>query len=117
MKLYATTTSERASKGQGGNEYIISEFSVDREIIGQVELYLYNDAKHHGTDTDEWTLKFRNGGDDDDNDWDILAQGYIPNKLATKGKKQKGEGVECPQCGQVSKTNDPCPKCGFNAYY
>ena len=28
MKLYATTTSERASKGQGGNTYIITDYYV-----------------------------------------------------------------------------------------
>jgi len=102
MKLYATTTSERASKGQGGNEYIVADFSVNREIIGQIELYLYDDAKHYGTDNNEWVLKFRNGSDKEDNDWEILAQDNIPNKLAqTKGKKQKGE--ICRHCGKIHK--------------
>lgn len=31
MKLYATTTSERASKGQGGNEYIHITLLDDRK--------------------------------------------------------------------------------------
>lgn len=82
MNLYARATSDRASKGQGGNEYIVVEFTVGSpdNIIGQVELYLFDDGKHHGTDTDEWVLKFRNRGDEEDNDWDILAQDNIPNK-------------------------------------
>ena len=34
MKLYATTTSERASKGQGGNDYLIIDVSgEDQEIF------------------------------------------------------------------------------------
>ncbi len=31
MKLYATTTSERASKGQGGNEFIKAVFTVNKD--------------------------------------------------------------------------------------
>ena len=30
MKLYATVTSERATKGQGGNKKIVSSFTVER---------------------------------------------------------------------------------------
>ena len=30
MKLYATTTSERASKGQGGNEFLNIEIQAER---------------------------------------------------------------------------------------
>ena len=29
MRLYATTTSERASKGQGGNQYLIIEIKAE----------------------------------------------------------------------------------------
>jgi hypothetical protein len=32
MKLYATTTSERATKGQGGNKYILTQLTIDRDI-------------------------------------------------------------------------------------
>lgn len=31
MKLYATTTSERASKGQGGNEYLFLQVKNEKE--------------------------------------------------------------------------------------
>lgn len=39
MKLYATTTSERASKGQGGNDYIKIELQREREHITHVIEY------------------------------------------------------------------------------
>lgn len=88
MKLYATTTSERASKGQGGNEYIIIDLKVGSAknsfSIGQVEVILNNDTKH-GCNTDEWVLQWRSSEHDD---WNILAQGNIDN---TKGEKKKGE--------------------------
>jgi len=39
MKLYATTTSERASKGQGGNEYIcIDLLDENKEKIAEINL-------------------------------------------------------------------------------
>ena len=105
MKLYATTTSERASKGQGGNEYVVSEFNVEREVIGQVELYLFDDDKS-GYNENEWVLKFREGGEGEGNDWEILAQGHIP----AKSKKQKGEcangyQLPCNICPKDGKGN------------
>lgn len=40
MKLYATTTSERASKGQGGNEYLDIAIRNDtEEIIALISFY------------------------------------------------------------------------------
>ena len=33
MKLYATTTSERAWKGQGGNKYLSIEIKTDKTIL------------------------------------------------------------------------------------
>lgn len=42
MKLYATTTSERASKGQGGNNFLDIELSIgtakDSHVIAKVML-------------------------------------------------------------------------------
>ena len=87
MILYATTTSERASKGQGGNEYIIIDLNVYHEQIGQLEL-LYKPDSKDGCDTDEWVLQYRPYGSAEDRDWTIIAQGnVIP---ARKGEKQKG---------------------------
>ena len=47
MKLYATTTSERASKGQGGNKEIIVSLNVgsadDSREVAQIILTAFND--------------------------------------------------------------------------
>ena len=85
MKLYAEVTSDRASKGQGGNKYIIVDFTVgnvSRENIGQVELY-YSDDTKHGVELDEWILQYRPS---EEEDWIIIAQGNVERK----GKKRKG---------------------------
>lgn len=102
MKLYATTTSERASKGQGGNRNIIVEFTVqdgnEYKKIGEVELYYNNDTiLDKDVEFDEWTLSFRLG-DDPEVDPEIIAQGHVrPN---SKGEKKKDEKeMTCWYCG------------------
>lgn len=42
MKIYATTTSERASKGQGGNEYLLIQVGDDTGKV-QLLLQVFND--------------------------------------------------------------------------
>lgn len=70
MKLYATTTSERASKGQGGNKQLTVEFKVEtdkgREIVGQVEMRVERETIH-------------------------LISNVPQYKVYIKGKSQKGE--------------------------
>ncbi len=84
MKLYATTTSERASKGQGGNKYLkINVMNDKQEQIVYIEI-MPSDL-HNGKTS-------------------IVS--YFSNKLAitekyvlediTKGKSQKGE--KCRNC-------------------
>jgi hypothetical protein len=44
MKLYVTTTSERASKGQGGNEYLVIKLQMldeNKEIQPFCKLYYH----------------------------------------------------------------------------
>ena len=65
MKLYATVTSERASKGQGGNEWIEVELKVEDRVtpIGYIMLdYIGN----------EWIVKWKAHGSVDA---EIIAQG------------------------------------------
>lgn len=38
MKLYATVTSERASKGQGGNKEVMIDVTVNKKSIGIVHV-------------------------------------------------------------------------------
>ena len=43
MKLYATTTSERATKGQGGNDYMQINIKDDTEkVFLQIDIIPYN---------------------------------------------------------------------------
>jgi len=79
MKLYATTTSERASKGQGGNKYIDITLK-DKFQLTLVEMSLYPE-----TTGKKYELVL-NGISDDV----ILTQFEKP-----KGKKQKGELCNC----------------------
>ena len=78
MKLYAKVQSERASKGQGGNEYL--NITILRKVNGQnVPVYFL------GVYEGEMVL--------------TNAQNEVVlwrESDRTKGEKQKGE---CPDCG------------------
>lgn len=72
MRLYATTTSERASKGQGGNDYIAIKLQAGEDRETFVRLYFHESA--------------------DGKSYEILNEDtdeIIYTKL--KGKRQKGE--------------------------
>lgn len=83
MKLYATTTSERASKGQGGNEYLNIDINIDSkeptyrvrvindELLGIV--YISLESLYFG----KWTTVYQ-------------TEQYF-NVSESKGNKQKGE--------------------------
>lgn len=91
MKLYATVASERATKGQGGNEYLRIELMVGSadmpERIGIIELRNEEDA---------YELVWH--------DEDPLARLKLDKSLRvlkriTKGNKQKGECSDCKRQG------------------
>ncbi len=75
MKLYATTTSERASKGQGGNNYLTIAIKDESERV-QLLLTVIND---NGTVTA--TIK----------DLDELRPNAFKKVWHIKGNKQKDE--------------------------
>ena len=88
MKLYATTTSERASKGQGGNKYIIIEV-LNENQNELLSLYVKEkgDGLVHITLTrPKPTTK----------ELEVLWQGYTRAK--EKGKSQKGEHKHDKNC-------------------
>lgn len=93
MKLYATVTSDRASKGQGGNDYICIKLTVQNGSkqdypIGEIILDYSDDVKNHGTAQNEWVLKYLPFHAYDPV---IIDQGNVePPQI--KGNKQKGEG-------------------------
>ena len=80
MNLYSTTTSERASKSQGGNEYLDTIFRVgdthDNKVIGTISLSI---------EDDEWSLCF--------------IDSNSPNSKPLELKRgQLKDNKQCPTC-------------------
>lgn len=86
MKLYATITSERASKGQGGNKYLEIEIKAEKVegIPTRANIYRIN----IDIDDDGFLLG------------SILDYSTGERMILTKAKRQKGD------------TDDVCSKCG-----
>ncbi len=99
MKLYATVTSERASKGQGGNEYL----DIDIMVGNTKNPVMLAQLTVRPTDEIE---KYTNNADDkghgfilvDDNDNVIAWWNENIQELGTlddiKGKRQKGDELD-----------------------
>lgn len=59
MKLYATTISERASKGQGGNDFIHVHFKGEREKGVYIDLgYVRLEIASNNLDEEFWQLGY-----------------------------------------------------------
>lgn len=72
MKLYATVTSERATKNQGGNQYIRTDY-----YVGSRDKSVWVATATLTTEPDGYRLKFRTED--------------FEKEVAIKGEKQKGE--------------------------
>jgi len=82
MKLYATIQSERATKGQGGNQYLIIEIKAEKleGIPTRSNIYRLNlEIKDNRLYAE--LLDYSNGA----------IQDLITFRPAPKGEKQKGE--------------------------
>ena len=94
MKLYATITSERASKGQGGNKYVEIELKAfDRDTpIGTILLETQQDATGQ---LNQYILKWQDNTTAHADEWMILLEGHkdegVIQHAETKGKKKKDE--------------------------
>jgi hypothetical protein len=101
MNIYATTTSERASKGQGGNKYLNIELKDEYENI-ILSLHYQNDDKKMYLSCvkgEFWALSALN-----------THTRLALNELEQKGKSQKGEKLHIhPNTGSILKH---CPTCG-----
>jgi hypothetical protein len=108
MKLYATVTSERASKGQGGNEYVnINITNEQKHLIAYVQLkplqnnlsfrFGFVDPNWVIHQTKDWRGAFEFDG--------ILGLSKLGIE---KGEKQKGETVECKHTTPCSKDRSVC---------
>ena len=84
MKLYATTTSERASKGQGGNKRLDIQLTVgnsqQREPAGAISM--------REIEKDKFSIIYWQKGE---------GKNLAIIDLQEKAKKQKGE--KCKKCG------------------
>lgn len=100
MKLYATVTSERASKGQGGNEKIEADFSINRDVILTVNMGVSANGENYSL----WAT--------DENSGETLFFWTRPVPKLTKGEKQKGE-CEHEWSDEVPNTGKQfCETCG-----
>lgn len=103
MKLYATVSSERATKGQGGNKYITIELShgtkTSSQSAGRIEL-----SATSGVSGEETLIQFM-----DENG--IL----VFQRNLSKSKKQTGETCEHLQRIRTTEKNGTwgykCSKC------
>ncbi len=97
MKLYATTTSERASKGQGGNEYLKIELLVgnakEPASAGLIEVL--------PTGHNHFTVYYRYMGKSKE----LKTLDLSESVFAEKGNKQKVECVHCKAIQRVSPLN------------
>ncbi|MBK9272779.1 MAG: hypothetical protein IPM48_14435 [Saprospiraceae bacterium] len=102
MKLYATTTSERASKGQGGNERLL------------IEILVYDRCNPLYTiEVTPEKLIFRERGYSEP----LLERNHkdIKKQEELKGKRQKGEHV-CEVLGCKNITETPYAYCTEHIY-
>ena len=90
MKLYATTTSERASKGQGGNDQL------------EIDIFVYDrmNPRYHITVTKDEFIVTERGY----NQERMFASHKDIREQEEKGEKKKDECSRCKQANHKEKT-------------
>jgi hypothetical protein len=83
MKLYATTTSERATKGQGGNDYLEINLFINDRNQPQFRLRVMNDKLIGQTYISLQSYHFKQ--------WHDVYSNTLFENIEPKGNKQKGE--------------------------
>ena len=86
MKLYATTTSERASKGQGGNDFIEIQITDENEKAIYSLIVMPHDEGHLIIENLNAYVQKRHGGG-----YEVDSNEAFKKFVELKGKKQKGE--------------------------
>lgn len=91
MKLYATTTSERATKGQGGNEYLKIIIRDEKQ-----QCFAYLTVKPNKVIEFSFIKE-----------WSVFpdAVEWIGTNDDTKDKKQKTVKTICRHCGKIHKND------------
>lgn len=87
MKLYATITSERATKGQGGNNFIDAAFTVDEKTVLTVSIEL-----EHMKKGEPYNVIVKDGKG-------FEVYGELIETI--KGEKQKGDN-RCELCKRLN---------------
>ena len=105
MKLYATTTSERASKGQGGNDYLETLYNIADKDQATFRVRVINDEKMGQIYFTVENFFFGN--------WRTKYETVIYTNVTSKGNKQKGE--KCNDC-DLGVTEYPTTKEGTCSY-
>ena len=106
MKLYATTTSERASKGQGGNEYLETVYNIMDKNTPSYRVRVINDEEIGKI---YFTVEVFFFGK-----WQEKMNDVIYINVPEKGEKQKGKN--CWRCNEngTGSNNIYCGTCsGF----
>jgi len=98
MKLYATTTTERASKGQGGNEYLETVYNIIDKNTPSYRVRVMNDEKIGQI---YFTVEHYFFGK-----WHEKMSDVIYINVPEKGEKQKGESVEVLSGSEYMVKND-----------
>lgn len=95
MKLYATVQSERASKGQGGNEYLDIDITVgdvkNPVMLARLTVKYTNRLADYGVEEEGAGFVLVNDDDEAISWWNSTTQTPGEYQLGRKGKKQKGE--------------------------
>ena len=95
MKLYATTTSERASKGQGGNKQVVTTYTCQNELTKlNDEVMRVEMTQHTGGSVSIRVFSLVS-------EQDMLVK--LPDRY-TKGEKKKGDGINICEHDQTTKT-------------
>jgi len=108
MKLYATVSSERATKGQGGNKHL-EIIIMAQELEGIPTRQDLFRLSMEINDNKRLTAKIWDYSEGDEM---LLYPRHI--STPTKGEQQKGE-KKCSHCGAITKTSLEgwhCSNCG-----
>lgn len=97
MKLYATVTSERATKGQGGNKFLSIDIRDEKkEIIRSMSILPHDEGFlilwHSGGDGSLAMVQKRHGGG-----YYVDYKESMELMEEAKGEKQKGEQYNAPR--------------------
>ncbi len=107
MKLYATVTSERASKGQGGNEYIEITLKGEEERYSHALIYTKNGLILYKMKNNILEPVYMEKSENCQSMDDILKE--LEALPTEKGEKQKGECLVCGPRENLAKDGLVCP--------